>query len=271
VVVTATLTTLDRGSGTRLVLLPWFSLGKEVMAAAFEPAVADIAGLRRTYVDLPGVGGSAPVSPAAPSTDAVVDTIVDLLTTAGGPVVLAGCSYGGYVAAAVARRRPDLVSALALVCSGVRISLQDRTLPDIAPRAPLVWADDVEPWIRTHLELALGTHDVAVADRVARLVGASSNDEGYLTSLREHGYQVADEHDTRAYEGPVLMLAGRQDRIAGYSDQFEAMARYPHGTYAAVDGAGHYLPFEQPDAFRGLVEPWLVDVLGSQGRAPSGT
>ena len=57
---------------------------------------------------------------------------------------------------------------------------------------------------------------------------------------------------------PVLMLAGRQDRIGGYVDQFEALRRYPNGTYAVVDGAGHYLPFERADVFAGLLRSWLV-------------
>jgi pimeloyl-ACP methyl ester carboxylesterase len=53
------------------------------------------------------------------------------------------------------------------------------------------------------------------------------------------------------------MLTGRQDRIGGYVDQFTAMQRYPRGTYAVVDGAGHYLPFERPDVFAGLVRTWI--------------
>ncbi len=83
-------------------------------------------------------------------------------------------------------------------------------------------------------------------------------DDGYLEDLRARSYAVADEGDDTAYDGPVLMLAGRQDRIGGYVDQFEAMRRYPNGTYAVVDGAGHYLPFERADVFAGLLRSWLV-------------
>ena len=38
------------------------------------------------------------------------------------------------------------------------------------------------------------------------------------------------------------------------------MRRYPHGTYAVVDGAGHYLPFERADDFACLMRSWLVRV-----------
>jgi pimeloyl-ACP methyl ester carboxylesterase len=47
----------------------------------------------------------------------------------------------------------------------------------------------------------------------------------------------------------VTILAGRRDRVAGYLDQLAALARYPHGSHVALADAGHYLPFEQPDAF----------------------
>lgn len=250
-----TLASRSIGSGRPIVLLPWFSLDSRVMAAAFEHVLGVVDGFARHYLDLPGVGASAPVEP---STDAVVDAVIHDLAARTEPVLLVGCSYGGYVASAVTRRRPDLVAALALVCSGVRIGLADRTLPDVPRRTPLAWPDDVSRDTRSHLDVALATDDSEIAAAVARHVEATVRDDGYLEDLRARSYAVADEGDDTAYDGPVLMLAGRQDRIGGYVDQFEAMRRYPNGTYAVVDGAGHYLPFERADVFAGLLRSWLV-------------
>jgi pimeloyl-ACP methyl ester carboxylesterase len=73
---TAALSFHQLGSGAPMVLLPWFSLDADVMAAAFEPVLADVDGVQRTYVDLPGTGRSAPV---APRTDAVVEAVIELL------------------------------------------------------------------------------------------------------------------------------------------------------------------------------------------------
>jgi pimeloyl-ACP methyl ester carboxylesterase len=53
------------------------------------------------------------------------------------------------------------------------------------------------------------------------------------------------------------MVCGREDRVAGYADQLGALAAYPDGTYVALPGAGHYLPYERPDAFREVVRGWL--------------
>jgi pimeloyl-ACP methyl ester carboxylesterase len=246
-----------RGDGRPVVLLPWFSLDRSVMAAAFEPIFVGLDGWRRLYVDLPGCGASPGVQP--PTSDAVAHAVVELLdaTLASEPCVLVGCSYGGYIAAAVARRWPDRVGGLAMVCAGVKIGLEDRHLPRVPRTTPLSWTSDVDPSIRSHLDLALGTDDAAIANQLARLLGRSDCDEDYLALLRERGYQLGDEDDPTPYAGPTLVVTGRQDRVGGYEDQFEAMTRYPHGTYAVLDGAGHYLPFELPEDLRVIVARWL--------------
>ena len=51
--------------------------------------------------------------------------------------------------------------------------------------------------------------------------------------------------------------SGRHDRVVGYADQFRSMRAYPRGSYAVVDAAGHYLPFEQPDLLRALTQDWV--------------
>lgn len=57
--------------------------------------------------------------------------------------------------------------------------------------------------------------------------------------------------------GPTTVLCGRQDRVVGHADQWRQMPLYPNGTYAVLDNAGHYLPFEQPTLLRALAADWL--------------
>jgi len=106
-----------RGAGRPIVCLPWFSLDRSVMAAALEPAVADLAGWQRIYVDPPGCGQSPP-GPA--DSDGVVEVLADFLDREIGSTrpLLAGCSYGGYLAASLARRHPQRIAGLLLVCHG---------------------------------------------------------------------------------------------------------------------------------------------------------
>lgn len=245
------------GGGAVVVCLPMFSTTRGFTASMLEPAFAGT-GTRRVYVDLPGHGES-PGTPSATS-EAVLAAVVSFVRVRyGGPVLFAGCSYGGYLAAAVARRWPGEVGGLLLVCPGVRIA-GERDLPPAGEPGDdeVGWLDAVEPRFADHLGVALGRRTSAVARHVSRaLVGGTGGDEEFRERLRGGAYALADEDEARTFGGPVTVVTGRRDRVVGYADQFRRLERYPRGTFAAVDGAGHYLPFETPELLRGFVHDWL--------------
>lgn len=253
------LSTTVIGSGAPVVLLPWYAHDAAVMARAFEPVFADLRGWRRIYVDLPGTGRSAAV---APTSDAVLDAVEDTFhrETDGASALVVGCSYGGYLAAGLARRLPERVSRLALVCSGVRIALEHRNLDRVLPPRPEEgWLEAAPPRWHEHLDLAVGRQTTAVAARLADAFAVrGETDDGYLDRLRATGYSLTDERPTLGYAGDVIAVVGRRDRIAGYLDQLDALDDCPFGSYVAFAEAGHYLPFEQPDAFRSVMQGWLA-------------
>ena len=239
-----------------VVCLPSFSTDRAVTAAAFDPALSAAGGLRRCYLDLPGHGES----PAGPETsDGVVDVVSEFLDreVPGQWFLLAGWSYGGYLAMALARRRAD-VAGLFLVCPGVTIARAGRDLPggasgDEEPG----WLDDVPPRLRDHLDMALGNRTRFMARRIAAVLTASApGDEAYRDRLQADGYRLSDEDSELRFAGPVAILTGRQDRIVGYADQFRRLSCYPAGSIAVLDRAGHYLPFEQPRALAMLARDW---------------
>jgi pimeloyl-ACP methyl ester carboxylesterase len=245
------------GDGYPVVCLPSFSTDRKVTEAAFDPALAAAGGLRRCYVDLPGHGESPP---GPPTSDGVVDTVSGFIDRQlpGQQFLLAGWSYGAYIAAALARRRPADVAGMLLVCPGVTINMADRDLPGAgAADDEPGWLDDVPQQLREHLWQALGHRTRDVAGRVAGvLAGSTPGDEEYRRRLRSGGYPVRDEQSAFPFGGPTSVITGRQDRIVGYADQFRRMRCYPFGSYAVLDQAGHYLPFEQPESFAGLVAEW---------------
>ncbi|TDE00757.1 alpha/beta fold hydrolase [Jiangella asiatica] len=262
-----TLAFRTHGEGRPLVALPWFGLDGAALAAALEPAVSGHDGWRRVYVDLPGTGGSPG---GVPTSDAVVDEVLAFVDDelAGEPFALAGCSYGGYVATAMARRAPERVRGLLLVCSGEKIIAAERELPppdlgdaggDGGSATSGGWLAGVPGPLADHLATALGRRTAAVAERVAAVIAAAPpSDEEYLERLRSTGYRLSDEGEPFRYPGPTAVLTGRQDRVAGYADQFRALSNYPDAGFAVVPDAGHYLPFEQPAVFRDLVGHWLA-------------
>jgi pimeloyl-ACP methyl ester carboxylesterase len=76
-------------------------------------------------------------------------------------------------------------------------------------------------------------------------------------SCRGPDFALPDEDADIVFGGPVSVITGRQDGIVGYADQFHSMRHYPRGTFAVIDAAGHYLPFEQPALLRSLTQDWL--------------
>jgi pimeloyl-ACP methyl ester carboxylesterase len=248
----------DLGTGTPIVCLHGFGMDHSVMAAALEPAIGQLPGLRRIYPDLPGHGESPAV---APTSAAVLDAVSSFIATClgGAPPLLAGWSYGAYIAMAMARRRPAGVAGLLLICPGVHGRPQDRDLPG-APVAPPPehWLDDVPSGLRAHLCAALGNRTAPIAARVAGLLAASlPGDREYQHQLR--AARLPDEDSAAGYGGPVSIITGRQDQIVGYADQFRLLAAYPQAGFAIVPNSGHYLPLEQPAEFKGLVASWLAN------------
>lgn len=248
-----------RGEGRPIVLLPWYGLDSAVMALAFEPIFSASSGWRRIYLDLPGTGSSPPV---APNSDAVIDavraTIESILGAA--PYLLAGCSYGGYLAAGLARRIPAQISGLLLVCAGVKIRPAERNLARVVASTPRPnWLDEVPDELHEHFNHAIGRQTESVANRVAQAFAVNGpSDDNYLDALRSTGYPLSDEGSPQCFHGNVMLLTGRQDRIAGHIDQFDALVHYPRGSFVVLSEAGHYLPFEQPERFRTCTLDWLA-------------
>ncbi|SDI86687.1 Pimeloyl-ACP methyl ester carboxylesterase [Frankineae bacterium MT45] len=256
--------TFSCGLGAPVLLLPWFGLDGTVLASAFEPAFGQLEGValnvgwRRLYLDLPGTGDSDPV---APSSDAVLDAVEETVETLLGdsPFLLAGCSYGGYLASGLARRRPEQVQGMVLICSGVRIRPETRNLTGVLPSRPEPgWLDTTPPELHEHFRTAVGNQTQIVADRLAAAFARNApTDDAFLMRLRASGYPLSDEESAEPFDGPVALLTGRRDRIAGYRDQFDALARFPQGDYHCLPSAGHYLPFEEPALFAALLGEWL--------------
>ncbi|MET8092992.1 alpha/beta hydrolase [Micromonospora sp. NPDC005220] len=245
-------------TGPAVVCLPMFSTSRAATAAALRPAFAG-EGLREIYLDLPGHGDTPANCP--PTSQAVLDTVCAWLDHhVDPPVLLAGSSYGAYLAAGIARQRPDLVRGLLLVCPGVTIARDSRNLPDNPPlEAPTGWLDAAPAALHAHLDAALGHRTpTVVATVLAALNAGGPGDPTFQQELQSSpGYALPDENAEVVVDGPVSVITGRQDGIVGYADQFRAMRHYPRGTYTLIDAAGHYLPYEQPALLRSLTQDWL--------------
>jgi pimeloyl-ACP methyl ester carboxylesterase len=247
-----------RGEGELVVVLPALGLDHRVMAEVTEPVFAATTGWSRLYVDLPGTGGSPP---GEPRSDAVLDAVMAAIDAVPGSqrFAAAGWSYGGYLAAALARRLQGRVSGLLMACSGFKIRPRDRNLAGVLNSAAEPgWLADVPAHLHDHFSHAIGCQSAAVASRVAAALARNGQaDTAYLGALRADGFALSDEDAPTTCGGPVCFIAGRRDRVAGYADMIAAADRYDHADAILIGNSGHYLPLEQPGMFHAAVHSWL--------------
>lgn len=251
-------------SGT-VLLLHGFSCDHRMMTAAFEPVFEGRRGWRRLYLDLPGHGLSGSTA-EVDSTDAVFAILAEAIArlVPEGPLLVAGDSYGGYLAQGlVADQPPAGVAGVCLVATAAIAEHGRRTLP---PREFIFQ----EPEIAAALESGELDPDgnfaqiAVVADsrtlrRTAEEIdpGTALADEEALARIGS-GYTGSWEARPQPrFEGPSLMVVGRQDHITGYADQWALVEQYPRMTYAVLDRAGHNVHLEQDVLFTALVHEWL--------------
>jgi pimeloyl-ACP methyl ester carboxylesterase len=187
----------------------------------------------------------------------VLDAVVDAVGTR--PFAVTGWSYGGFLAAGLVRRLPEQVVGLQMVCSGFRIRPQDRDLSGVLPSDPEPgWLDAAPPHLREHLAAAVGIQTADVGARVAGILGliGPAQDE-YLDRLQRDGFVLGDQDAATSLDGPVSLVAGRRDRLAGYRAAVAALDAFPHAELAVAADAGHYLPVEDPGFFASAVQRWL--------------
>src|SRR3954449_3618238 len=108
---------VEHGTGRPVLVLHGAGVDHREAEACFEPAFDGVAGLRRIYPDLPGMGRT--VAPEAlGSAEDVVGALLGFADEVTGETahLLVGHSAGASFAQAMAARRPARVAGLALVC-----------------------------------------------------------------------------------------------------------------------------------------------------------
>jgi pimeloyl-ACP methyl ester carboxylesterase len=243
---------VEHGTGRPVLVLHGADVDHRETEAGFEPALSGVAGLRRVYPDLPGMGRTT-APETLRSADDVLDTLLDFAdaVTGGTAYLLIGHSAGAYFAQAMAARRPAQVAGLALVCPllpGVRDVPAHRVVVGTG-----ALGDDV---FRSYFVV----QTAEMLDRYERSVApaAALVDEAAMERIGERWALTPD--GAPAYAGPTVVVAGRLDSTVGYAAAIDLLDHHPHASLAVLDDAGHALPHEQPDLLRALLAEWLVRV-----------
>jgi pimeloyl-ACP methyl ester carboxylesterase len=256
----------EHGSGTPVLALHGAGVDHREIAGALEPIFRVAPGFRRLYPDLPGMG-LTPAPVTINSNDDVLDILLGLIDSTIGdePFLVMGQSYGGYLARAVANRRPEQVVGLALICP---VGAHTRNVP---AHEVLVSSAELTGKLSPELEASYRSYFVVqTAETLRRFQefvapAASLVDEPGLMRIFSH-WELRDLPEAAAtYSHPVLILAGRQDATAGYTGPWELVEHYPRANFAVLDRAGHALLHEQPALTQALVIEWLARVRELSG------
>ncbi|UKA50065.1 alpha/beta hydrolase [Arthrobacter sp. FW305-123] len=264
---------VEYGAGTPILLIHGFCVDHHVLLG-LDHVLAANGKWRRIYLDLPGMGKSS-AGPEIDGADAVADAVVSFARRTFGDERFAvlGNSFGGMIARHLVAEFGEQVLGLALLCPVVVADHESRTLP-----AKIVLRSDPELMATLSPEDRSDYEEMAVVQssqnwlrfREAVLPGLRTFDQAATLRISSD-YALSTEPEARfdTYQGPTLVLAGRQDHVVGYADQVALTGSYPQATVAVLDRAGHNAHLDQPQLTAALLGEWLecVDEWKSERQA----
>jgi pimeloyl-ACP methyl ester carboxylesterase len=249
------------GTGIPILMLHGTPVDHRWMAATMEPVFQDRPGWRRIYPDLPG-HGKTPGADWITSQDHILEVLSEFIQAVAPDrrFVVAGLSYGGYLARGMVHRLGSMIDGVALWIPQVEtdktklqtpahqavvedarflaaLTPQTSFLPDMA----VVQRVETIEWFRTYGQPTFALTDWPFLDR--------------LGDLSSFSFPV--DQLPAPFPGPALIVTGRQDAMVGYKNAWEILDNYPRGTFAVLDRAGHFLDLEQAPLLQTLTGEWL--------------
>ncbi len=245
----------ERGQGPAVLFLHGFPLslgmwdGQEALSTRY----------RIVRFDARGHGGSG-VSDSALTMDRIAEDaalLIDRLRL--GPVILAGCSMGGYAAFAFAQKHRSLLRGLVLVDTraGADTPEARKGRSDLAAK---VMKEGAQAALDAFLPKIVGeTTKATRADVVAKLKDMilATPKQGISDAL--HG--IAARQDSTAFlreiDVPTLVVCGEEDVITPRAEAEILQKGIKGAELAMIAKSGHLPSMETPEEFNRVLEAFL--------------
>jgi 3-oxoadipate enol-lactonase len=211
--------------------------------------------------DMPGYGGSAPLPSTGIAT--LADALQDFLQAIGGPrPILVGHSIGGMIVQQWLTQYPRDAAAVVL-----------------AQTSPAFGKAEGD-WQKQFIEARLGPLDRGETMKslapvlVKELVGDNPDASGMnvarecMGSVPETSYRSMmlallgfDQRKALAdITVPTLVLSGSKDKNAPAPMMAKMATHIPQASYVELEGAGHLVNLERPDAFNAVLDQFLKTI-----------
>lgn len=198
-------------------------------------------------LDLPGRGKSP--GPGRSSVDDYAQDVTALLDALNLPqVILLGHSMGGAIAQTLALDFPDRTAGLILMSTGAKLSVHSDILEGVFIDQEMVahlladwmWGENASPEAR------------ATTYHTIRTAPPELIHDDYAAC---HAFDVRQRlHEIRA---PALVIAGTADRMVAYKYSQFLQENITRSELVGVEGAGHMVMLENPQAATEAVRHWL--------------
>lgn len=261
------------GSGRPLLALHGWPVDHRHIANDLEPLFVNRTGWRRLYPDLPGMGKTR-AADWITNQDQMLDLVIAFLDTIahGERFVVAGTSYGAYLARGLVHHRIDQIDGLLLTVPVIETDETKKQLPQpLIVHKDSVFLDALAPDEQDMPEFIVAqSMDLLTEFRNVFKPAGAVADHAFLERL-EKQYAFSFDVDVlpNPFPAPSLFLTGRHDNWWGYREAYRLLDNYPRATFAVLDRAGHALALEQKTLFRALANEWLDRVDEYTPAAPN--
>ncbi len=248
-----------RGAGPALVLLHPFPANHEFwypVAAALESSY------RLILPDLRGHGASEVGDGPASMQKHAHDVMKVLDATGTDKAVFIGCSIGGYVMFELWKRCRDRVGALALCDTKAQADDAEARASRLKIAAEVL-EEGTEPFLKSMLPKLMGKTTVAsrpdlVQGAHAMMRQMSAED---ISQVQQGMAARPDSVDIlKTINVPTLIVIGEEDELSTVGNGALMRQHIPGSQMKIIPKAGHYAPWEQPEAVGGILRQFSDSV-----------
>ena len=250
----------DSGKGKTILFLHSFGHNKNL----WYPQLCHFVelGYRVIAPDMPGHGESS-FDPARHTVDGIAESYIELLEKLGvTKTVIAGISIGGYITLKMMARRPDLFSAMVMICTKAEADtdeIKERRRAQINN----IRTNGLKSFVETTAPKRVGPGVVETRPWVVdwiKLMNYTVTTDANAATLEAMALKEDDTPTLAKITVPALILSGSNDIFIPKESPHNLKNGIKHSVHHVIEGAGHVASLEFPAEVNRHMEQFLKTI-----------